>query len=503
MRKKLLLRIALLAAALLVAAVLLHSFRGAPPSPRHAQEIAIPPPPPLPARVVEAPRAPSPGRSRKSPDRLIPFLEKVGRARLVRDRRTLAALRSEAPPIFEEDLEWIRSRLSGELLGAAGAAELVASYRSRDAVGDLAAVLGGHASSLLKDVVIETLASLGGDGAAAALVLAARNDPDEGLRARAAGALGGFAGPEAYAALAGALRDPSAVVRSAAASALSRLPSRQTVDQLLWALSGERDPRIQADLAIGAFAAGGEPRRGEILEAILARPALVAVVQERQRAHDDSRYRANYSKSFFDPGQPSVLRPPEGRQIGITIETGPGMTLEEVTARLFGAAPLDRYRAWFRIRRAEEFPSPQAYDSYGSPAGDVPYDEADGTVFIRYRDPRSFEPGVLGFTKGCSAFVSDISMLHEFGHAFARLGDEYPRGSTEDAANLAPQGPPAWMSLVRAGLLPDPLQRDPSFLIPSADCHMSNRPTPTRFCPVCQLELHARMWELAGAPLPW
>jgi hypothetical protein len=47
------------------------------------------------------------------------------------------------------------------------------------------------------------------------------------------------------------------------------------------------------------------------------------------------------------------------------------------------------------------------------------------------------------------------------------------------------------------------VRRDKSYLVPSADCHMANRPSPTRFCPVCQLEIHARMWELSGAPLPW
>jgi hypothetical protein len=99
--------------------------------------------------------------------------------------------------------------------------------------------------------------------------------------------------------------------------------------------------------------------------------------------------------------------------------------------------------------------------------------------------------------------VSDVSVIHEFGHAFARLGDEYPEGSTADAANLARLLPAPWDPLLRSSLLPEPLRRDKSFLVPSPDCHMANRPLPTRFCPVCQLEIHARLWELAGAPLPW
>jgi hypothetical protein len=452
---------------------------------------------------AEPPRATAPGRAAAGSERLLPFLERLGRARLVRDRRTLEELRRRMPPVFEEDIEWVRSRLRGELMAAAGAVELIAAFRRHEAVGDLAELVAGAASPFLKDLAIETLGSLGGDGAAAALMGVLRNDPDEGMRARAASAMGGFSGPEAYAVLAGALRDPSSIVRSAASAALSRLPSRETVDRLLWAMAGEPDPRVQADVAIAAWAAGGEARREEILQAIYGRPALLEVLQERQRTHDESRYARGWPRSFFEPGQAPVPRPPGARRIGITVETGPTVTLPDAAARLFSAAPLDRYRDWFRLRRAEEFPAAKAYDSFGAEAGDVPYDDLDGTVFLRYRDPKSFEPGVLGFTRGCEATVTDVSMLHEFGHAFAHLGDEYPDGSTFDAANVARQIPAAWDPLVRSSMLPEPMRRDPAFFVPSGDCHMANRPSPTRFCPVCQLEIHARLAERAGAPLPW
>ena len=496
-------RVAIAAAVLLMAAVLIQTFRGRTPAgPPAAPKLDVPVAAPV-AVPSEPPRAASPGRASQSPERLLPFLEKLGRARLVRDRRTLAELRRRMEPVFEEDFAWIRGRLSGELFAAAGAAELAVAFGRADAVGDLAAVLARESSPLLKGVAVEALAALGGDGAAAALVAAARGDADEGVRARAAGALGGFSGPEAYVTLAAALRDPSSIVRSAASTALLRLPSREAVDALMHAMAAESDPRIQADLAIAAYSMSGETRRVDIVQAILARPALLSVVEERRRVKDDSRYRPAYDRSFFETGQRPVDRPPGGRRIGITIETGPAVTLPEAAARLFAAAPLDRYRDWFRLRKADEFPAARAYDSYGNAAGDVAYDDLDGTVFLRFRDPKSFEPGVLGYTKGCEAFVSDVSMLHEFGHAFARLGDEYPEGSTADAPNLARQAPPAWERLVASALLPEPTRRDPAFLVPSADCHMANRPSPTRFCPVCQLELHARMWELAGAPLPW
>jgi hypothetical protein len=498
-----LLRIAGAGAVLLFAAIVLHSFRGAAPaSPAAPTRLELPEPAPRPAPAAP-PRAPAPGRPAAEASRLLPFLEKLGRARLVRDRRTLAALRAALPPVFEQDFEWIRARLRGELLAAAGAVELIGAFGRQDGVGDLAAIVSGPASPLLKDLAIETLGSLGGDAAAAALLGALRNDPDEGLRARAASALGGFPGPEALAVLAAALKDPSSIVRSAASAALSRLPSREAVDRLLWAMAGESDPRLQADFAVAAYAAGGEARRDEVLQAIYARPELLAVLQERRRTFDDSRYGRSWPRSFFEPGQPPVPRPPGGRRIGITVETGPGVTLPEVAARLFAAAPLDRYRDWFRLRRAEEFPSARAYDAAGASVGDVPYDDLDGSVFLRYRDPKSFEPGVLGFTKGCEAVVSDVSLLHEFGHAFAHLGDEYPDGSSFDAANLARTLPATWEPLIQSSTLTEPLRRDKAFFVPSGDCHMANRSSPTRFCPVCQLEIHARLAERAGVPLPW
>jgi hypothetical protein len=194
---------------------------------------------------------------------------------------------------------------------------------------------------------------------------------------------------------------------------------------------------------------------------------------------------------------------PAGRPIGITVETGPGVTLSEAGYAIFSVSPFDRYRDWFRLRRAEEFPAAKAYDSYGNAMGEAPYDDLDGTVFIRFRDPRSFQKGVLGYTKGCEAFVTGISLLHELGHAFAGLGDEYPDGSEDNAVNLARLTPVAWDPLIRLNLLTTAMRRDGSFFVPSEDCHMANRTDPTRFCPVCQLEIQARISELAGAPLPW
>src|SRR5688500_1706332 len=135
-------------AVLLFAAIVLHSFRRTPPGPPRPARLEISEPAPPPA-AAEPARVPEPGRAAAGPERLLPFLEKVGRARLVRDRRSQEELRRLSPAVFEEDFGWIRSRLTGELLAAAGAAELIAVFGRLEAVGDLAAGLDGHTSAML------------------------------------------------------------------------------------------------------------------------------------------------------------------------------------------------------------------------------------------------------------------------------------------------------------------------------------------------------------------
>src|ERR1043166_3515368 len=91
-----------------------------------------PPPPPMekatPKRPAQALPQPPP------PSRLLPFLERLGRARLLRDRRTVDQLREELPTVYESDASWICSKLEGELFVAAGAAEFARLFGLRDAV---------------------------------------------------------------------------------------------------------------------------------------------------------------------------------------------------------------------------------------------------------------------------------------------------------------------------------------------------------------------------------
>lgn len=489
----------------LVAAVLALSLRRCgpepvtppPAKPRAVELPALPsaPPPVPPARSV-APAAPQ-----HRPDRLQPYLEKLGRARLVRDARRLAELRAEAPAAFESDLDWLVSRLSADLFTAAGAAEFVRAFGLRRAIPELAEALAHPSDPFLKETVIDVLASLGGDAAAVPLLAALRSDGDPGVRARCAAALARFQGPEAYHALVAALRDPDPDVRSAASQSLARLPSQEAVRILVEALARESDPRVQADLASAAYGAGGEAWREPIVGAL--RDGGIDEIDRRRRIHGPARYARSYDRSFFESGrQPPFPLDPARRRIGITLELG-SIPMKEVAAAIFDAAPFDRYRMWFYFRKAEEYPAPRAYDSYGTPLGDVPYGALDGAVYLRFRDPLSFSAGVLGYTNGCEAYVTSASLLHELGHAFGRLGDEYAGGSAFDAPNVAPAAPPSWQPLIEAGHLGTPPRRDEGRFIPSENCHLGNRATDARFCPVCQLAIHARIAELTGAAPPW
>ncbi len=415
----------------------------------------------------------------------------------------METLRARTPLIFDSDLPALLSQLGDDLFISAGIAELARLFAWNDAVPVLAELLGRPGHAFLKDVVIDSLSALGGDAAGVALIKALQKDGDDGIRLRCAGALSTFRSPEAYGALIGALHDPSARVRSSAGGSLARMNIAGTVDALLRALGEEQDPAVQADLVVSTFAAGGETSRETLVQMLVLRPGVADILRSRTAVRDDARYRRPYSRAFFDPGGAPVAFDAAKGRIGITLEPGAGVSPSEVAILLFGAAPLDRYRAWFFIRRADDFPDPKAFDGFGNPMGPVPYGDLEGTVFLHFKDPTTFAKGVLGYTMGCNAFVQGESLLHEFGHAFAALGDEYAEGSQESAANLFRQPAVPWLPLVSSDLLPSPLHRDSEFFIPSDNCYMNNSPAQNRYCPVCQLAIHARIAELTGGRLPW
>lgn len=438
-----------------------------------------------------------------APRDLGPWIARLGRARLLKDRKTLERLRAEVPPLNEGDVPGIVDRLRSDLFSAAGAAELLRWYRVSRAVAPLAESLSRDNHPFLKEVVIDALGGIGGEIAAAGLSSALRLDSDAGVRSRCAAALAGFESLEAYQALVAAIRDPAAAVRSAAADALRKMKSPQTVEILVAALRSEREARVQADLAVSAYAAGGEAILPALREILRDRGGAAALLGLRSRLQNDARYAMAYDPRFFEPGQPAFPWDPAAARIGITVELGEGANLNDVAAAIFAAAPFDRYRAWFQFRKADEFPQARAYDAYGVPMGEVPYGDLDGTVYLHFRDASSFKPGVLGFAEGSRAFVQPVSLLHELGHAFARLGDEYSGGSTAETWNLVRREDVPWQKLAEAGLLGPAARREDGFRIPSEDCHMGNRLSATRYCPVCQLEIVSRLSGLTGLPPPW
>jgi len=453
------------------------------------------------------------GRSDSDRGKLQELLRKLGRAVVVRDRRTYDELRAAPPSLYESDVPWLLERLEDELFVAAGAAELVSWFGLAEAVPKLAAMIRGAAHPAAKDVAVRALGTIGGDGAMAALLEILAANSDASMRTHAASALARFQGPEVYRALVDALRDVDPDVRRAAAEALQSLPSKDLLEILLARLPEEPDPRAAAELALAAYTAGRDDALPRIYAALDRRPDVAASLRDRLKLDGSERYRRKYESDYFRAGGEAVRRSAGMRRIGITVEPGAGATLD-VIRPLFRQSPIDRYRDFFYCRIESEFASdiaagiasPRAYDVEGNPIlGGLPQGPLDGTVHLRFREPKEFSPGILGFTEGRAAAVTAVSLLHEFGHAFARLADEYDHAlaSNADEANVdLPDRKPKWQALIDRGILGEPRPRG-NRVIPSDTCHMNNRPTDDRWCAVCQLEMIAKICEAGGAPVPW
>jgi hypothetical protein len=403
---------------------------------------------------------------------------------LLRDVRRRAELK--APEILESDLPWLRERLRGELLAAAGAAQLLPVPEAAD-------VLREPGRVLLKDALIERLARSGGDAALAALSTALREDAEPDVRARCARALAAF--PAGQTALALALRDAAPDVRRAAAAALG---SGEHLQALFDALVAEPEPAVQREF-VRAFDRL-LPRDPELVGQV-TRFLPEARWADLDGARADLAARA-YPLGFFAPGGAVVpFDASRGRRVGLTVELG-GIKMADVAQAIFGEPPFDRYREWFYLRDEKDFPSTDAYDFLGRPLRDVARGELEGTVYLRFRDPAQFREGVLGYARGCEAFVQRVSLLHELGHALGGLGDEYAGGSPPPHPNVSASREAPWMSLVRDGHLPGPVEREKGVWVPSESCHMNNVPGAARFCAACQLALIQKIVRLSDAPAP-
>jgi len=263
---------------------------------------------------------------------------------------------------------------------------------------------------------------------------------------------------------------------------------------------------------------------------------LITLPLEQALAQNDGRYSFKYLGDFFSPGGAAVeFEASAHNKIGVLVTNRTTRSLSEITRMIFNASPFDRYKQFFYFRIEDEFRedmannntlSTRAYDYSGRPiSGGLPISEGRGAfnlTFLKFGMKEVIQCSCNGVTihtnQGNFSFVGEDSILHETGHAFAGLADEYshPRASNFAAVNLEDRRANnlKWDGLIEQGFLPDRrikrietvngLDRG-RFMIPSNNCYMNNHRNPEddRYCPVCQLAIIGRISKLSGVTPPW
>lgn len=272
---------------------------------------------------------------------------------------------------------------------------------------------------------------------------------------------------------------------------------------------------------------------------------LLSLPLEQVLAQNNGRYSFNYPRDFFSSGGKEVeFNTSVHNKIGVLVTNRTTRTLSEITSMIFNASPFDRYKQFFYFRMEDEFRedmtnnntlSTRAYDYNGRPInGGLPISEGKGSfnlIFLKFGMQEVIKCSCNGATihtnQGNFSFVGEDSILHEIGHAFAGLADEYShsRASNFAAVNLEDRqaglperqgqaGNLKWNGLTGQGFLPnrrikrieiiDGVDRG-RFLIPSDNCYLNNHRNPEddRYCPVCQLAIIDRISQLSGAISPW
>ncbi len=250
----------------------------------------------------------------------------------------------------------------------------------------------------------------------------------------------------------------------------------------------------------------------------------------------DGRYSFKYPGDFFNYGGEEVgFNASMHRIIGVLVSNRTTRPLSEITHMIFNTSPFDRYKQFFYFRIEEEFRedmannnnfTTRAYDFSGKLLNEgLPTSEGRGSfnlIFLTFGMKEVIQCSCNGATihtnQGNFSFAGEDSILHEIGHAFAELADEYShsRASNFAAVNLEDRGVqrPKWNRLIEQGFLPDRrIERVEAvygldkgrFMIPSNNCYMNNHRNPDddRYCPVCQLALVDRISQLSGATSPW
>ncbi len=268
----------------------------------------------------------------------------------------------------------------------------------------------------------------------------------------------------------------------------------------------------------------------------------------------EDKYMVEYPRDFFRTGGKKVhYNSALHLKIGVVVKNQSGMLINEIIDEIFSRSPFDRYRDFFiflresDIRRAKRrrnyFVS--AYDSYGRsiPGG---FNIAEGAVRagLVVLDANSYEfskTGTLGYSRNKLATAQKITILHEFGHALAGLGDEYSINDDKNSGGkreaLASIGISydyirskvwereypnidyrshkilKWEPLIIQGFLPrERIKRveimggadSGRFLIPSHKCIMNRiGGNDIGFCPVCQLQIIDAICSMTGVVPPW
>ncbi|MHC4267250.1 MAG: M64 family metallopeptidase [Planctomycetota bacterium] len=263
---------------------------------------------------------------------------------------------------------------------------------------------------------------------------------------------------------------------------------------------------------------------------------LLFLTLESVLAQNDGRYSFQYPGAFFlSDGKEVEFDISVHKKIGVLFSNRTTRSLPEITDMIFNTPPFDRYKQFFYFRVEEEFRediannnnlSTRAYDYSGNPInGGLPIAGGKGAfnlIFLKFgmkeMIPCSCKGATLHTNQGNFSFVGEDSILHEIGHAFAELADEYshPMASNFTAVNLENRhsGNLKWNGLIEQGFLPNSkierievinnLDRG-EFIIPSDNCYMNNHNNPKddRYCPVCQLAIIDRITQLSGAASPW
>ncbi len=458
------------------------------------------------------------------------FLSALGRALVFEDGAWLDALGKKTIELEGDAITalLVAGRLPSNLFVRVAAVELLGRMRSQEALPLLGDSLASR-EPFLQNAALRALERIGGLQATSMIARAIPAMLDPGLRIRAAQALARAAGEEAYAALLGLLRDPDERVRAVAALALGRRGDPRAVTSLVATATTATHPRTLLAALEAAFAlddrAFGPAQVADLLD---RRPEARGEIERRLRGEGTlTRFNAPYPPGFFDDGgSPVPFVEGEHARIGILVDPGEShMDVAEIGECVFSESPFDRYREFFFLRLASEYeedlssgaPRLRAYDAHGRPVPlGVGASLLDGTFLLRFVSKDELMPGVSGVTRGREARVTPESVLHEVGHAFARLADEYDDALAGDldGANLEPRATPEpkWQPLVDHGFVPRGRfprvevvdgQDTGRFVVPSGDCFMNNHRADDRYCPVCQLELIEQISKLTGASHPW